>query len=296
MLLVFNHKYLLEKRFIMSNFPLTGIYSSEGIYKQRLAVRPYEPHGNGILDASGLLRYCEIVANAASTAAGFGAQWYFSRGEAWVIYRHTIELVSPVEIGDEIHAQTWVHTFSRVSSQRNYLLLRARDEAPIARAATLWAYVDRERQSPIRIPAEVKDRFPLVSLISLRERPAIGEPLILPIPSHTFRLRARAYETDPMGHINNCVYADWLSEAARLAFDKWTNAIDPRLAALSFGPLRPRRITINYQRSALPGDPIIITTTPERIASSAIVLNQTISRAGEAEQSLVTATATYFKI
>ncbi len=69
---------------------LEGRYSPDGVFHWRQAIRAYEPGANGRMGVGALLRYCEMVANGASAAAGFGPQWYRERGEGWVIYRTTI--------------------------------------------------------------------------------------------------------------------------------------------------------------------------------------------------------------
>ncbi len=77
-----------------------GHYLPSGEYVDRQPIRAYEPGANGRLSVGNLLRYCELAANLASKAAGFGPQWYFSRGEGWVIFRTTIELGAGIGQGD----------------------------------------------------------------------------------------------------------------------------------------------------------------------------------------------------
>jgi acyl-CoA thioesterase FadM len=270
-----------------------GRYLPTGEYEQLLAVRAYEPRADGAVDMGGLFRYCEIAANAASAAAGHSPIWYFARGEGWVIYRQTVEAHAPIGIGGEVLLQTWVSSYTRVSAQRNYLLRRASDGAIIARGEATWAYVSREDQSPRRIPAEVPVNTPIVERTALSPRPEWGRALVFPQPDATLRWMARGYEADTLKHINNCVYADWLSEAARMAFAMWSNANDPILAHLVHGPLLARRLAVNYQRSARPGDIVVLMTCPERVGSRGLVLHQTIALDHDPTSVLLTATATY---
>ncbi len=270
-----------------------GHYLSSGEFLWRQPIRAYEPNSAGRLGLGNLLRYCEIVANAASAAAGFGALWYQQHGEGWVIYRQTIELAAPIGISEDIDLMTWVRSYTRVTAQRDYLLRRARDGAAVARATTTWAYVEREHQSPRRIPPEIATRLPNIGRVALHERPAWGRAPAAPIPVSDLILRARIYETDTLKHVNNCVYADWLVEAAAQALARWGNAVDPLLAEVASQPLLPRRLTIHYQRSARPGDEIIITTVPTRVGSRGLTLAHSVALRSDMNAPLVTATTDY---
>lgn len=268
-----------------------GHYLPSGEFVMRADVRAYEPGANGRLGPGNLLRYCELVANVASAAAGFSPAWYAARGEGWVIFRQTIELNAPVGIGQPLDLMTWVHNFSRVASLRCYRVTNATTGAVVARTATTWAYVDRQRQMPRRIPPEVQTQIPLVNREPLPPRPQweAWESHAAPdLPPTQVEWWARGYEADSLKHVNNCVYADWLSEAARLAFAQWA-ARDPRFQS----PPLIRRLTLNYQRSALPGDGVSISTTPERIGRRGIILNHTITARDDPAMAIMTATAWY---
>jgi len=270
-----------------------GQYREDKTFSQRYHVRAYEPHANGRLDFGGLLRYCEIIANEASAVAGFNSDWYVNRGESWVIFKQTLELATPVGIGDILGVQTWIRDYARVRANRDYLVWHADSGKIAARATATWAYVNRESQSPKRFPAEFTERLPIVPLSSLSPRFQWGLPYQAALPLSILRLTARYSETDTLKHVNNCVYADWLHEAALMSFQEWHAAIDPQLVLLTQSPLLPRRLQISYQHSALPGDEVIITSVPERISSRGIALKQTITRRDEAQTVLITAISEY---
>src|SRR5438046_1334300 len=105
----------------------TGHYLPTGEFVARAAIRAYEP------GAGNRLGYCELAANMASAASGFGAHWYRDRDEGWVTFRQTIEIVAPVGVGQTLDLMTWVVDFSRVSSRRFYRLTHADTGAVVAR-------------------------------------------------------------------------------------------------------------------------------------------------------------------
>ena len=229
-----------------TNAPL-GHYLPTGEFVTRADIRAYEPGANNRLGIGNLLRYCELAANAASAAAGFGAQWYRDRDEGWVTFRQTIELAAPVGVGQTLDLMTWVVDFSRVSSRRFYRLTRADTGAVVARTETTWAYVARAGQTPRRIPAEIIAEIPLVARRSIPPRPAWPQGEAGTLAPTQVEWWARGYEADSLQHVNNCVYGDWLAESARLALDHWA-AETPTMQRT----WQPRRIAINYLRSARP--------------------------------------------
>jgi acyl-CoA thioesterase FadM len=99
---------------------------------------------------------------------------------------------------------------------------------------------------------------------------------------------ARGYEADSLKHVNNCVYGDWLAESARLSFARWAEAESQMRR-----DWLPRRITITYQRSARPGDVVILTNSAERVNARGAVLAQSIALRDDPAHPLVTATAWY---
>jgi acyl-CoA thioesterase FadM len=269
-----------------------GYYSADGIFRWRQAVRAYEPGADGRLSVGTLLRYCEWVANGASAAAGFGSLWYAERNEGWVVFRQTIEVGAPVGLAQDLDCLTWVRSYTRVSAQRNYQLRRARDGAIAACVETTWAYVDRERQTPKRIPEEIPSRTPMNPAPALPSRIAWGQPPASPAIA-TARWQARGYEADSLKHVNNCIYGDWVAEAGRLALLAWRSADDPHLSFVARQPMLLRRLSLHYQRSARPGDEIAITSAAERVGSRGVVLAHTIALAEDPGAIVLSATTTY---
>jgi len=90
---------------------------------------------------------------------------------------HFIEYLVPALLGDTILIRTWVADMSKVTSRRQFLILRGEDESRrgaaerrshaergneveaaetvLAKSETNWAFVDYRTGSPKRIPPEV---------------------------------------------------------------------------------------------------------------------------------------------
>lgn len=112
------------------------------------------------------LVYLEWMLEAAlahSAAQGWPQQRYFDLGSGWVVRSHQIRYTLPAMPGDAIRIRTWVAGQKRVTSLRCYEIVRQKDEATLATAATEWAYVDFKTGLPKRIPPEVAGAFVVLS-------------------------------------------------------------------------------------------------------------------------------------
>ncbi len=97
--------------------------------------------------AGGQLEAVVDLAAAASTAAGFGADWYTAHGTAWVIRTLQLQRLGTAAYSDTLTLTTWVSTMARVRSWREYELCGA-GGTPVAAGRVEWVYVDRVRQVP----------------------------------------------------------------------------------------------------------------------------------------------------
>lgn len=123
-----------------------------------------QDHANNVV----YVEWLQAAAVAHSAAQGWPGSRYREVGYGWVVRRHTIEYLQPAHAGDRIVVQTWVATMRRASSTRQYQVLRLSDNALLAKAETLWAFIDYAARQPRRILPEVAEAFELV------ERPAEG--------------------------------------------------------------------------------------------------------------------------
>jgi len=77
----------------------------------------------------------------------------------WVVVRHEIDYVSSARLGDEVVARTWVGTAEKNIFERHTELFRAADMRTLARARSLWCPINLQTFKPIRVGADVYERF-----------------------------------------------------------------------------------------------------------------------------------------
>ncbi len=193
---------------------------------------------DGIVRTSALLRYAQDVAWVHSERLGFDRAWYRGRDLAWVVRCAELAVLRPMPLGTVLDVTTRVIGFRKVWARR-------RTEARLADGAlSMWGHTDwvmtDGRGRPTRVPAEFPGRFDAP--------PGSFEPGRVPLPSTPAGAQAhhgvvRPQDLDPMGHVNNAAYLDYLEEALLGVEGAGAGLIDAV----------PRRLRIEYLAPAAPG-------------------------------------------
>jgi acyl-CoA thioester hydrolase len=132
------------------------------IYSMHVDVPPDAIDANRHLNNQVYLKWMQEAAVAHSADLGWPMERYFRTGATWVVRSHFVEYLRPAFEGDELHVHTWVDGLEERRSLRRYLFRRERDRAVVARAETMWVFVDLEKGRPRRIPAELREDLPIV--------------------------------------------------------------------------------------------------------------------------------------
>ena len=214
--------------------PVPGIDNG---YLAGYRVRFDEAGADGRARTSSLLRYAQDIAWRHSEALGFDRRWYTDQGRWWVVRSVELAVLAPIPMGSLLRLSTAVVGHRRIWARRRGEF-RLADGQLVATAMVDWVLLD-ERGRILRIPPDFGIVFPNVELT--------GEILRLPLAptpptARRIDLRVRPQDLDPMGHVNNAAYLDWIEEVIAEAGDP---AAPARL---------PRTVWIEYAASAEPGD------------------------------------------
>lgn len=109
------------------------------------------------------LKWTQRAAVRHSDAQGWTTADYKQLGQGWVVRSHTIEYLQPAFVGEPIVIRTWVSDMKRVTSARQFAIVRATDDVVLAQATTNWAFVNFQTGSLCRIPVEVSSKFEVVA-------------------------------------------------------------------------------------------------------------------------------------
>jgi acyl-CoA thioester hydrolase len=129
---------------------------------QRFRVSPEAMDVNGHVNNLAYLRWMQDAAIAHSAARGWPVERYLAAGTGWVVRSHFIEYLLPAFAGEELCLLTWVAGLRRQSSLRKFLFWREQDRQVLARAETLWVFVESASGRPVPIPPELVSAFEVV--------------------------------------------------------------------------------------------------------------------------------------
>jgi acyl-ACP thioesterase len=210
--------------------------SHESTYR----VRFDEAGPDGLLRASGLLRYAQDVAWMHSEALGFDRAWYRERDLAWLVRAAEVEVHAPIAMGAVLTVTTQVVGYRKVWARRRAGFRMGDVDA--ASVLTDWVLVDG-RGRLTRLPEVFAARFPGTTEVDGLLRVSLPTP---PPDAARRSFGVRRQELDPMDHVNNAVYLDWFEESILAA--------EPGDAALLGG--LPRVYRLEYAASAEPGSTV----------------------------------------
>ena len=133
----------------------------DGVRSHRVLVQALPADIDELDHVSNLVyvRWVQEVAMAHSVTVGWDHPQYRDLGAVFVVRRHEVDYVVPVLEGEEVELLTWVAWWKGASSERGTIVRRIRDGVVVARAATLWAFIDFASGRPRRIPDEIKAAF-----------------------------------------------------------------------------------------------------------------------------------------
>jgi acyl-ACP thioesterase len=182
-----------------------------------------------LIRTSVLLRYTQDLAGVHSAARGFDRSWYAERGIVWLVRAAEVAVVAPIGVGAELIGTTVVVGFRRVWARRRTEFHDA-DGTLVSWVHIDWVLLD-DRGAPTRIPKEFDAVFSVPPATFGLARVDLGE-----VPSEPARstFTVRPQELDPMDHVNNAIYADWIDEAILAAGGTAATRAVPRLVRLDY--------------------------------------------------------------
>ena len=221
--------------------PVPGVDNG---YLAGYRVRFDEAGPDGTMRTSTLLRYAQDVAWRHSEHLGFDREWYAERGLGWVVRGVELELHAPVPMGHTLRVSTAVVGHRRIWARR-LGECRLADGRLAARVRTDWVLLDG-RGRIVRIPPDFGVAFmnPESETEILRVAIADGTP------AASITTTVRPPDLDPLDHVNNAVYVDWLVEGLEAA--GWLAAASPAAAGES------RVLRMEYVASAERGDEVSV--------------------------------------
>jgi len=143
---------------------------------------------------------------------------------AWVCTRLHLDIDEYPKWGDQVMVKTWFESQGRVAARRDWDLVNNETNKRIGKATSQWIAFNLKTRRMGRIPSQVVEDFELQQWLAepvmgkdyevekLPDAREIGQmegsECSLPVVHYT-----RRSDLDMNGHVNNCIYTEWLLES-----------------------------------------------------------------------------------
>jgi acyl-ACP thioesterase len=197
-------------------------------------VRPYrvrfeEATANETMRTAIYLAWTADIAWQHSTELGFGRQWYTDRGLFWLVRAIQLDVIRPTPTYGAVAVSTRVLGYRRVAARRESEVRDPSGEL-VARLQIDWVMTN-ERGIPTRVPQEFQ-KFVAADAPSFE----LHKVVLSPTPPDAFErnIMVRRRDLDPLDHVNNSVYVDYVEEALEAAGQGSLLEETPRRYVLDF--------------------------------------------------------------
>ena len=129
------------------------------IFSKRFAVPADAIDIQGHVSNLAYVGWMQDVAIEHSAAVGWPMRRYLDVGAGWVVRSHFIEYLRPAFADERLSAHTWVPRFDQRATPRRFLFVRDDDRTVLARAETIWVFVDLSTGRRRPIPPELLAAF-----------------------------------------------------------------------------------------------------------------------------------------
>ncbi len=120
------------------------------MYQFDSRVRYSEVNSEKQLTLPALLDYLQDCCTFQSEQLGVGVDYLAQEQIAWVLSSWEVEILRSPKLGEYISVKTWPYYFKGFYGYRNFLIEGA-DGEPLAKANSVWVFMDTCRMRPTRI-------------------------------------------------------------------------------------------------------------------------------------------------
>lgn len=196
----------------------------------------FEVNENLELRPRSLVNLMQEAATLHSRAAGYETPVLMKKGRAWILYRIAVIIDRIPMFGDELEIVTWHRGSRKFRSYRDFQFICNGEK--LVSATSLWLFIDTERKKILKPPEDAAESY------TVEPEEATGIDIDRWRPENRFEPDAsvtvgtRPSDYDPLGHVNNALYLEYLETLTQRVFNS---------------PCRMSQIFIQYSKE-IPGD------------------------------------------
>ncbi len=206
------------------------------MYKFEGRIRYSEVDRSRKLTVEKLIDYFQDCSSFQSEDLEVGLDYMEERSIAWVINYWQIRFLRRPCMGETVRTGTAPYEFKGIMGMRNFMM-ETTDGELLAAANSVWTLLDMKKMYPMRIPAELKDKYELCPKMEMDYKPRK-----IAVPGEggerMQELEVKLHHLDTNQHMNNAQYVHFA--AMYLPADS-----------------EVKELRVEYRRQALLGDRII---------------------------------------
>ena len=158
-----------------------------------------------------LLNYFQDTVGAHSKIAKDEAPALLQKGNAWVLSRIGLQIHSWPSLGAPLTITTW-HTRDKGFKAFRDFQVTCQGEPQIS-ARTMWLFIDLHKKKILRIPKATSEAYGSEADLPLDMDLNAWVPATKFSPEKSYDIGIRSSDFDPLGHVNNALYFDFLHHA-----------------------------------------------------------------------------------
>ena len=167
-------------------------------------IRFSEVDVNKKLSTVGLIDYFQDCSSFQSEDLGIGLDYMQERHIAWVINYWQIRFLRRPLMGEAVRIGTQPYEFKGIMGLRNFMM-ETLDGERLAVANSVWSLLDMERMYPMRIPAELIEKYEVSDRLDMKY-----SPRKIAVPKEGGEtleaIQVRLHHLDTNQHMNNAQY------------------------------------------------------------------------------------------
>lgn len=161
------------------------------------------------LSLEALVDYFQDCSTFQSEELGRGLEFLQKRNRVWMILSWQIEILRRPELGEKIVVETWPHGFKAFYGYRNFVLKSEQGEY-LAKANSVWVYIDTGTGRPARIGDEIHSAYVLEAPLEMKE---VSRKLQMPENCEKMEsFPVGRQHLDSNNHVNNGQYVNMAEE------------------------------------------------------------------------------------
>ncbi len=143
-----------------------------------------------------------------SEKVGYDTQSLLDRGEVWILNALQAEIYRYPQLREEISVVTWHKQSKGFKAFRDFSIYAGGEK--LAAASSLWLYFDIRKKRLARVPVETGHVYTSEAEDAMDSSIASWKPREDFTPEFETDICVRHSDFDPLNHVNNAVYLDYL--------------------------------------------------------------------------------------